>query len=179
MTQTAHRADLGVPWQPLVVRYDQQYSPNTEKSWTVQGNPTFSLQPYTFEVELIIVVPLSHDLKTSWCLYWSLEAKYEHPPRQQSSHTGKKKEEKKTCWTVAAGKHMWNRQGDKQSGKHMYLIHSYSRQNIKSSKFMKYGIPNLSLFLDLTRNKSTRPILDSSLKCSYDKHNYVEFSSAT
>lgn len=31
----------------------------------------------------------------------------------------KKKKEEKTCWTVAARKHMSSRRGDKQSGKHM------------------------------------------------------------
>lgn len=54
-----------------------------------------SLRPHAFEVELLFVVPPSPDLKTSWCLYWSLRAKYGHPPKQQSSHTEKQKDKLK------------------------------------------------------------------------------------
>lgn len=93
--------------------------------------------------------------------------------------TLKKNQRKKKSSTVAARKHMSSRQGGKQSGKHMHLIQRFSRQNIKLWKIMKYGINDLPLFVGLMRNKSTRHILDSSLKSlNNKKHKYMEFSSA-
>lgn len=134
MTQKVHIPDLGVPQQPLtcITNNILRTLKNSKRFKAVQVFSPAAICFWNFEIEIIFVVPLSHDLKTSWCLYWSLEAKYEHPLKQQSSHTGKKKaggrEEKKLqkkkikCSTVAARKHMLSRQGGKQSGKHMHLI---------------------------------------------------------